>query len=105
MPSLPFQVCIVAATGPADFLRAQDSLIAIVRDTFRADPSDGSLFVSFNRRRDRVKLPLFDRNGFWFPTAQRTWRAWLTLGSFSARTRSARVIPGKPTTHSLVAVS
>jgi transposase len=63
--SLPAQVRIVAATRPVDFRKAHDGLIAIVRDTFGEDPFDGSLFVFFNKRRDRTKLLLFDHNGFW----------------------------------------
>lgn len=65
MLSLPAQVRIFAATSPVDFRKAHDGLIAIVRDTFGEDPFDGSLFVFFNKRRDRVKLLLFDHNGFW----------------------------------------
>ncbi len=65
MLSLAAQVRIFAATDPVDFRKAHDGLIALVRDTFGADPFDGSLFVFFNRRRDRVKLLLFDHNGFW----------------------------------------
>ena len=65
MLSLPAQVRIFAATRPVDFRKAHDGLIAIVRDTFGKDPFDGSLFVFFNKRRDRTKLLLFDHNGFW----------------------------------------
>jgi len=39
--------------------------VALVRDHLATDPFDGSVFVFFNRRRDRVKLLLWDRNGFW----------------------------------------
>jgi transposase len=63
--SLPAQVRIFAATDPVDFRKAHDGLVAIVRDHFRDDPFDGSLFVFFNKRRDRIKLLLWDRNGFW----------------------------------------
>ena len=65
MLSLPAQVRIFAATDPVDFRKAHDGLVAIVRDCFRDDPFDGSLFVFFNKRRDRIKLLLWDRNGFW----------------------------------------
>lgn len=65
MLSLPAQVRIFAATSPVDFRKAHDGLVAIVRDGFGHDPFDGSLFVFFNKRRDRVKLLLWDRNGFW----------------------------------------
>ena len=65
MLSLPAQVRIFAACQPVDFRKSHDGLVAIVREHFREDPFDGSLFVFFNRRRDRIKLLLWDRNGFW----------------------------------------
>ena len=48
-----------------DFRKQHDGLVAIVREHPDADPFDGSVFVFFNRRRDRVKILLWDRNGFW----------------------------------------
>jgi len=63
--SLPSQVSIYACTSPVDFRKQHDGLVAIVRDQLEADPLDGSLFAFFNKRRDRIKLLLWDRNGFW----------------------------------------
>lgn len=65
MLSLPAQVRIFAATAAVDFRKAHDGLVAIVRDTFGHDPFDGALFVFFNKRRDGIKLLLWDHNGFW----------------------------------------
>ena len=56
---------IFACTTPVDFRKQHDGLVAIVRGQLGADPLDGSLFVFFNRRRDRVKLLAWDGNGFW----------------------------------------
>ena len=42
-----------------------NGLSGIVRSQFAADPTDGSLFVFINRRRDRMKLLYFDGGGFW----------------------------------------
>ncbi|MCI0435205.1 MAG: IS66 family insertion sequence element accessory protein TnpB [Gemmatimonadetes bacterium] len=50
---------------PVDFRKAHDGLCAIIRDTFRDDPFTGDVFVFHNGARDRVKLLLWDRNGFW----------------------------------------
>ena len=40
-------------------------LSAIIREEFQADPTDGSLFIFINRRRDRMKLLHFADGGFW----------------------------------------
>ena len=70
MLNLPAQVRIFAATAPVDFRKAHDGLVAIVRDCFRDDPFDGSIFVFFNKRYDRIKLLLWDENGFWVLSAE-----------------------------------
>ena len=48
-----------------DFRKAHDGLCALVRDEFGDDPFSGDVFVFHNGARDRVKLLLWDRNGFW----------------------------------------
>ena len=50
---------------PIDFRKAHDGLCALVRDRFGDDPFSGDVFVFHNKARDRVKLLLWDRNGFW----------------------------------------
>lgn len=50
---------------PVDFRKAHDGLCAVVRDTFGDDPFLGDVFVFYNGAKDRVKLLLWDRNGFW----------------------------------------
>lgn len=65
MLSFPASVRIFAATVPIDFRKSHDGLYAIVRHQFDNDPFDGSVFVFFNRRADRVKILVWDRNGFW----------------------------------------
>ena len=50
---------------PVDFRKAHDGLCAIVRDQFKDDPFSGDLFVFHNLAKDRVKLLLWDKNGFW----------------------------------------
>lgn len=65
MLSLPGSVRIFVAREPVDFRKGFDGLCGIVRDHFGDDPLSGHLFVFFNRRRDRVKLLFWDRNGLW----------------------------------------
>ena len=48
-----------------DFRKAHDGLCAIVRDQFAEDPFAGDVFAFFNGAKDRIKLLVWDRNGFW----------------------------------------
>ena len=48
-----------------DFRKAHDGLCALVRDEFGDDPFTGDVFVFHNGAKDRVKLLVWDRNGFW----------------------------------------
>ena len=65
MLNLSSSIRIFLARQPVDFRKAHDGLISIVRDEFQDDPFDGSVFVFLNRRRDRVKVLHWDRDGFW----------------------------------------
>jgi transposase len=42
-----------------------NGLAALVKQSLQLDPLAGGVFVFTNRRRDRIKLLLWDRNGFW----------------------------------------
>jgi len=63
--SLAPAVAIHAAVEPVDFRKGFDGLVAIVRDGWSQDPFGGAVFCFFNRRRDRIKLLVWDSNGFW----------------------------------------
>jgi transposase len=52
-------------TPAADMRKGIDGLSGIVRAELNADPTDGSLFVFVNRRRDRMKILQFADGGFW----------------------------------------
>jgi len=56
---------VFVCAKPTDFRRAHDGLCALVRDQFRDDPFAGDLFVFWNGAKDRIKLLVWDRNGFW----------------------------------------
>ncbi|HIC35618.1 MAG TPA: IS66 family insertion sequence element accessory protein TnpB [Gammaproteobacteria bacterium] len=51
-------------TRPTDMRNSFDGLCGLVRNVFEADPTDGSLFLFINRRRDRIKILWWDRDGF-----------------------------------------
>jgi transposase len=63
--SLPPSVRIFVACGATDLRKSFDTLSVLVRDVLGQDPLSGHLFAFFNRRRDRVKLLVWDRTGFW----------------------------------------
>ncbi len=65
MLSLPFSTRIFVAIEPVDFRKAFDGLCGVIRDQFQDDPVGGDVFLFFNKRRDRVKLMVWDRNGSW----------------------------------------
>jgi transposase len=65
MLNLPGDLKIFAYTRATDMRKGFNGLSGIVRSEFQADPSDGSLFIFINRRRDRMKLLHFDGGGYW----------------------------------------
>lgn len=65
----------------ADMRKGIDGLSGIVRAELDADPTDGSLFVFVNRRRDRMKILHFAEGGFWL------YYRVLEAGSFEELTR------------------
>jgi transposase len=64
MLTLPSSVRVYLAAEPVDLRRGHDGLVAIVRSAWRLDPFEGHLFVFLGRRLDRVKILVWDRNGF-----------------------------------------
>jgi transposase len=65
MLSIPESARIFVARAPADFRKQFDGLAAIARDDLGLDPFCGHVFVYFNKRRDRIKLLVFQHTGFW----------------------------------------
>lgn len=64
MISLPAQVRVFLCTKPTDMRKGFDGLSGLVTQVFQADGLSGDLFLFFNRRRDRIKILLWDRDGF-----------------------------------------
>ena len=65
MLNLATNLRIYAYVPPADMRKGFAGLSGIIREEFDADPTDGSLFLFINKRRDRMKLLHFADGGFW----------------------------------------
>lgn len=48
-----------------DMRKSFDGLSGLVTSALSRDPTSGDVYVFLNRRRDRMKLLLWDRTGFW----------------------------------------
>ena len=57
-------VKVFVAIDPVDLHLSFDRLAGVVRGTLQENPLSGNLFVFFNKRRDKVKIFLFDRSGY-----------------------------------------
>ena len=64
MLSLPPTVRIFLAAAPADMRKGFDGLAQLVREAISQDPLSGHLFVFLNKRRNRIKILYWDRDGF-----------------------------------------
>jgi len=63
MLNLPPSVRLFVATRSVDGRKGPDSLMTLVRDVLGEDIFEGHLFIFFTRRRDRVRIIYWDRNG------------------------------------------
>ena len=77
MIHLPASVRVYLCLAPCDMRKSFDSLHALVRDYLELDPFAGHLFVFTSRRRDRVKILYWDRDGF------ALWSKRLEEGTFA----------------------
>ena len=62
-PQLPAAVRVFLCTKPTDMRKGFDGLQGLVREFLEQDPLSGHLFLFLNRRRDRIKLLWWDRDG------------------------------------------
>jgi transposase len=65
MLTLPASERVFVARGATDLRRSFDRLSAQVQEVLRQDPLSGHVFVFFNRQRNRVKMLVWERDGFW----------------------------------------
>ena len=64
MIHLPASVRVYLCMTPCDMRRSFDGLDALVVSVMQMDAFDGHLFAFSNRRRERVKILWWDRDGF-----------------------------------------
>jgi transposase len=75
MITVPAGVRVLVATRPVDFRKGADGLVALVRETLRADPFSGVLVIFRSKRADRLKIV--------------TWDGWNTVHSGGRRSATA----------------
>jgi len=80
---LPATVRVFVAVAPADLRKGYDGLSQLARDALREDPLSGHLFVFSNRRRDRIKVLYWDRDGLavWMKRLERGTYRWPAPGA------------------------
>jgi transposase len=76
MISLPHPVRVFLHILPTDLRKGFDALSGLVTSAFAQDPTSGHLFLFVNRRRDRLKILYWDRDGL------AIWYKRLGTGSF-----------------------
>jgi transposase len=59
------QMRILVAVAPADFRKGIDGLACLCRAELHRDPFSGYVFVFCNRRRQAIKILVYDGQGFW----------------------------------------
>jgi transposase len=98
MISLPHPVRVFLHTPPTDLRKGFDALSGLVTTAFSRDPTSGHLFLFVNRRRDRLKILYWDRDGL------AIWYKRLEKGSFQlpAVARDAVAMEMTPTQLALI---
>jgi transposase len=98
MISLPHPVRVFLHTPATDLRKGFDALSGLVTTAFAQDPTSGHLFLFVNRRRDRIKILYWDRDGL------AIWYKRLETGSFQLPTvsRDALSVEMSPTQLTLI---
>jgi transposase len=98
---------VLVAVEPADFRKGIDGLAAVCRAVLRQDPFSGGVFVFANRRRQAIKILVYDGQGFWLcqKRLSKCRFSWWPHGSEAAQPLEAHQLSvllsaGDPTTAS-----
>jgi transposase len=70
--------------GVVDFRRSYDGLSGVVTNELCREPTDGSVYIFFNRKRDQIKLLYYEVSGYCL------WQKRLSVGRFE-RVFSGRI--------------
>lgn len=65
MIELAAQTRVYLALGATDLRKQIDGLAALVVEVLQADPFSSHLFVFCNRERNKLKILVWQHNGFW----------------------------------------
>ena len=78
MIGLPPTLRVFVATAPVDLRKSYDGLAQLARGALGRAPLSGHLLVFANRRRDRIKILYWDRDGFalWLRRLERGTFRW-----------------------------
>lgn len=64
MLALPHSCRYYLYRRATDMRKGFDSLSGLVQNELKQNPLSGDIFIFLNRRRDRIKLLVWDQNGF-----------------------------------------
>ena len=70
---------------PVDFRKSIDGLSLLVEQHLDLNPFDATLYVFINRKRDKIKTLLWEKNGFilWYKCLEKQRFKWSTQSSGS----------------------
>lgn len=83
MIALAPQIRVFLYRVPTDMRKSFHGLVALTESALKQDPLSGSLFVFFNRRRDRIKILYWGQTGFCI------WYQQLQQGTYQLPTEDA----------------
>jgi len=78
MFGMPATVRVLVAVPPADLRKGYDGLARITREAIIEDPLSGYLIVFAKRKRDRIKILYWNRDGYaiWMKRLERGTYRW-----------------------------
>lgn len=91
MLSVPAKVRVFLCTRPTDMRKSFNGLHGLVLEVLGQDPQSGDYFMFVNRRRDRVKILLWEGDGL------AIWYKQLEAGTFALPASDGESIALSPT--------